>query len=151
MDDKRVAKLAKSLLAKRGTPAERIREAIDQIDLLPNLPSAWIGAHGGNKKLAGKNGKKIKQISEELREILASMPNAIVYNVYLNKKYSFDDALELVKFMERRGYKHTGFSGGGVLADLRGQPQFDGMAGPMSDGGGKVRYETFETYNQLSV
>jgi len=58
-----------------------------------------------------------------------------------------------VKAMERAGWKATGkVAEGRMLRDcLRGQPMFEGLAGPMYDGSDEaIRYESWETYDLLS-
>ena len=57
----------------------------------------------------------------------------------------------VVEAMAVRGYK---FAGGldrpGIREELRHQPKFSGVLGPMWDGDG-IRYESQEVYDQMSM
>lgn len=57
---------------------------------------------------------------------------------------------------EVRGYRHTGrFAPDHLRVELRGQPKFEGLLGPMwggdRDGVPVIRYEDQQTYDALSV
>lgn len=53
--------------------------------------------------------------------------------------------------MEIRGFEFDGFNEGcGQRAELKGQPKFKGVAGPMWDGDG-IRYEDWKSYERLSA
>jgi hypothetical protein len=149
---KRLLKLSALVKTAYDPPGERIAKAIRLIDYLPNAVAAWVEAHAGNKQLANENGKKLRRISEELGEILASMPKAMTYNVHTEKgSYSFKDPDDLIAKMKSLGFPLAGFSESTRHHPaLRGQPAFRGLHGPMYDGGA-VRYETAEIYRQMSI
>lgn len=137
------------------SPKEAIQNAISALDYLPNGVASWVESFGGNKAKADENGKKLKKLVDELASILMAMPDPVTYTVYglatNNRTFEFDNRADLIKFMESKGYKHTGDNHNKVnRAELQGQPIFKNMAGPMYDGGGKVRYETWELYEVLS-
>ncbi len=57
--------------------------------------------------------------------------------------------------IEVRGFRFTGGEGGNLREELRGQPKFDGLCGPMwggttEDGEPIIRYEDWGTYELLS-
>ncbi len=63
-------------------------------------------------------------------------------------------------FMSVRGYNEVGRKPAqvqlghkftNVREEIAGQPEFDGLAGPMYDGPGVVRYEDWATNEDLSV
>ncbi|ASY64467.1 hypothetical protein SJ05684_c30430 [Sinorhizobium sojae CCBAU 05684] len=61
------------------------------------------------------------------------------------------DAENLIPFMEIRGYAFTRLNDNQhQREELRGQPKFAGINGPMWDGDA-IRYECPEAYAQLSV
>jgi len=137
----------------RGTPAEDIGKAISLLDLLPNAVAFWVEAHAGNRELAGENTKKVRKAVALLSEVLASMPKAMNYMVVGlgGRTITFKDVDDLIKAMRDHGIRHTGYETGPHLRpELRGQPTFDKLIGPMHGGGGKVRYETGEVYDILS-
>lgn len=145
-------KYAEKMVVAYKSPKEAIQGAITDLDWLPNAVSAWVQSFDGNKLKAETNGRKLKKIVEELAQILMDMPEPVTFNIYgLNKPYSFDNRADLIKFMESKGFKHTGDNHTTTSrVELQGQPMFKNMAGPMHDGGGKVRYETWELYDMLS-
>lgn len=150
MDDSKVERIAKSLVGSDSSDA--IAKAIDLLNYLPNAASEWYRAHGGNKDLAEKNGKKIKSICDQLGEVLASMPASMKYQVYgaLDGKV-FNNAVDLIKALRSIGISYSGPSDSGSFRpELRGQPTFKELVGPMYDGGGKIRYETEEVYEMMS-
>jgi hypothetical protein len=134
------------------SPKEAVQDAINDLNYLPNGVASWVDAYGGDKAKADANGKKIRKIVEELSQVLMEMPEPVTFNVYgLDKNYSFENRKDFIKFMESKGYKHTGDNHNKAnRAELQGQPVFKNMSGPMYDGGGKVRYETWELNDALS-
>jgi hypothetical protein len=128
-----------------ATPAENIGKAIDLLNYLPNGVAAWVEAHDGNQELAEANGEQIKQLVNQLGAILASMPRSAVYNVYGvgDKTLTFSSSAELNAAMAGMGIKHVGYSSrtSRLRPELKGQPTFTSLNGPMYDGGGKIRYE----------
>jgi len=149
-------------LAAWATPAEDITKAINLLDYLPNGVSAWVEAHGGNKALASKNGTKLKQIVDELGEILMSMPASVTYTVYgldmigvrgtVPSAQVYKNRDDLIDGMKALGIRYTGISSNSsqFRAELRGQPEFDKLVGPMYDGAGKARYETGPLHERMS-
>lgn len=146
-------------LAAYSTPAEDIRQAINLLDYLPNGVSAWVEAHGGNKALASKNGAHLKKLVDELGEILTSMPASVTYVVFGldmlglhgNREF-YKDREDLIEGMKALGIRYTGISSNSsqFRAELRGQPEFDKLVGPMYDGAGKVRYESGPLHERMS-
>ena len=134
------------------SPKEAIQDAISDLDWLPNGVASWVESFGGDKAKADENGRKLKKLVDELGKILMEMPEPVTFSVYgLDKTYSFDNRAEFIKFMESKGYRYTGDNHNkSNRAELQGQPVFKNMSGPMHDGGGKVRYETWELYEVLS-
>jgi hypothetical protein len=89
-----------------------------------------------------------------LDAVLSSLPTPVIYNVYGlgSGVLSFDDASKLVAAMRSKGIRQTGVDrSGAIRRELQGQPTFDKLAGPMYDGPKKVRYETWELNERLSV
>jgi hypothetical protein len=137
----------------RGTPAEDVAEAIGLLDLLPNAVAFWVEAHAGNRELARENTKKVRQAVDLLSEVLSSMPKSMSYMVVglEGRTLNFKDADDLIDGLKAYGIRHTGYQEGRHLRpELRGQPTFDQLLGPMHGGAGKVRYETGEVYERLS-
>lgn len=61
--------------------------------------------------------------------------------------------VDLVAWMAARGFKHSGFSipGRTTRPELRNQPEFDGLCGPMWGGEDHpLRYEDWQTYEEMS-
>lgn len=149
-------------LAAYDTPAEAIRKAIDLMDYLPNGVSAWVEAHGGDKTLASKNGTRLKKIVDELGEILTSMPASVTYTVYgldmlelrgtVQPRQVYKNREDLIEGMKALGIRYTGISSNSsqFRAELRGQPEFDKLVGPMYDGAGQARYETGPLNERMS-
>jgi len=128
---------------------ESLKKALDEIEYLPNGVAAWVDGHGGNKKLAAENAKKVKQASGLLSEVIASIPASVEYMVSGIGKFMTQD--HLVKGLAQMGIKQVGFETSGRLRpELQGQPKFDKLVGPMYGGPGIVRYETPETYESMS-
>lgn len=146
--------VSRPLSESMDSPKDAIKKAIGLLDYLPNGVSQWVKAHGGDERLADKNGKTVKQVVAMLGEVLSSIPAAVTYQVVgIPGQDEFDTREELIKAMEKIGIKYTGDSaksGTPVRAELRGQPQFSKLLGPMYGGAGVVRYETQETYDRLS-
>src|SRR5215469_11470211 len=64
----------------------------------------------------------------------------------------FDTFENLVAGLEVRGYTFKELETSERLREeLRGEPKFNGLLGPMYDGPGVVRYETQQAYNILST
>lgn len=134
-------------------PVEAITQAIALLDYVPNAVASWVDAHAGNKALANVNGKKIEKIVDGLSEILMTMPKSVSYEVYgLTDTLKFKDAESLIEGLKQRGIRHTGYDtlSTSFRPEIRGQPTFDNLAGPMYGGAGKVRYETWELSDLLS-
>lgn len=146
--------VSRPLSESMDSPKDAIKKAIELLDYLPNGVSLWEKAHGGDRQLADKNGKTVKQVVDMLGDVLASMPDAMKYQVAgIPGQSDFDSRDDLIKAMAKIGIKYTGDSDKGntrVRAELRGQPQFSKLLGPMYGGAGVVRYETQETYDRLS-
>jgi len=54
--------------------------------------------------------------------------------------------------MKSKNISYVGESNNHQLRpELRNQPKFDKLVGPMYDGGGKVRYETQDVNDSLSI
>lgn len=150
----RLEKLAASIRIGYDTPSEKIKKALDQLSYLTNAVAAWVDAHNGNRGLADSNAKKVRAAEELLSEVMASMPAAVNYWVYglegvKNGPHDLDGFITMLK---GQGIKQTGYSSttGRLRPELKGQPTFDKLLGPMYDGPGKIRYETSETYDALS-
>jgi len=61
------------------------------------------------------------------------------------------DRRSLANFSTHRGWTKDGIERGAHLRkELRGEPKFKEMCGPMFDGPGVVRYESWEVYERLS-
>jgi hypothetical protein len=82
----------------------------------------------------------------------------IVYVVNHSLAQETFETEDAIADLARRGWTHTGAQGGAPLrAELRGQPKFKGLCGPMWGGntgpGGApvIRYETSEAYSSLSA
>ena len=136
-----------------SSAAEDIGKAISLLDYLPNAVAFWVEAHAGNRELAQDNTKKVREAVELLSEVLASMPKSMSYMVVGldGKTLQFKNVDDLIKEMRSRGIRQTGWQEGRHLRpELRGQPTFYELLGPMHGGGGKVRYETGEVYDTLS-
>lgn len=61
---------------------------------------------------------------------------------------------DLIAAMEVRGYEHTGFTilSGRVRSELRGQPTFEGVCGPLyGNEETPVRYEDVATFERMSA
>lgn len=131
----------------------KLTDALGLIDSLPNGVASWEAAHGGDKSLANKNAEKCKAASKLLGEILATIPGSMTYNVYgLDKNLTFKSIDELVKGLAEKGIKKipSSHDDSHLRAELRGKPKFDKLTGPMYDGAGKIRYDTWELYNSMS-
>jgi hypothetical protein len=71
----------------------------------------------------------------------------------LDKTY---DVVAFIKKMEAMGFAFVGLDPNNIRDDgtmvqrieLHNQPKFDGVCGPMYDGGG-IRYETWDVYNAM--
>jgi hypothetical protein len=132
---------------------EDLKKALAAIEYLPNGVAAFVAAHGGNKHLAEANAKKVRQAEDLLSEVLASMPAAVEYIVVgLGEGTGkFKTREDLIHSLAALGIRSKGeFAGGGVRPELRGQPLFDELVGPMYGGPGLVRYETGEVYESMS-
>lgn len=154
----RLSKLTASVKVAYNTPAEDIGEAIKLLDYLPNGVARWVEAHGGNRDLANKNGRQLKKLVQELGSILASMPESVKYMVVgipgsgPNDVIKFNSVDDMIRGLKRYDIEHVGFNRSPhVRPELRGQPTFSGLLGPMHGGGGWVRYETQDTYDALSI
>jgi hypothetical protein len=134
---------------------EDLKKAIDAIEYLPNGVAAFVAAHGGNKALAEINAKKVRKAEELLGEVLASLPAAIEYMVVGvdDKTMKFKTREELIHGLEKFGIKYRGESSmsSQFKPELRGQPEFDKIIGPMYGGPGIARYETQEVYDRNAM
>jgi len=77
----------------------------------------------------------------------------VVFNVYgLGDNKSYRSETDLVESLSKCGINVSGRSEshGPAHSRLWDKPMFDKLCGPMSDGEGAVRYETYETYEALS-
>lgn len=71
-----------------------------------------------------------------------------VDGIYIKSEFALDS---LISAMEVRGYSLCGISKArGQRAELVGQPEFKGVAGPMWGGPGVLRYETTKVYAEAS-
>lgn len=131
---------------------EKLRHALEDIDYMPNAVASWVEAHGGNRTLASSNAKKIQQAQDLLAEVLASLPAAVEYTVIGDGILKFKTREELIHGMAKFNVRHVGDtpSGGNMRPELRGQPRFDSLVGPMYGGPGLVRYESGEVNDRLS-
>lgn len=132
---------------------ESLKAAYKALDYLPNGVSFWNEAHGGNKTLADANAKKVHQCVALLGEILASLPASVEYIVYgvESRPIKTGDRAHFVKLMAQHGFRPSGeHASPHTRPELRGQPTFEGLIGPMYGGAGVVRYETPAVYEQLS-
>lgn len=148
-------------LAAYDTPAEAIKKAINLLDYLPNGVASWVEAHGGDKALASKNGTRLKKLVDELGEILNLMPGSVTYTVYgldmvgvhgVPPRQVYKNRDDFIDGMKALGIRYTGISSNSsqFRVELRGQPEFDKLVGPMYDGAGKARYETGPMYESMS-
>lgn len=148
-----VLKYAEKMIVAYKSPKQAIQEAINDLNGLPNGTASWVESFGGDKSKAEVNGKKLKKLVEELAAVLMAMPDPVTYTIYglSNHNIEFDNRADLIKFMEGKGFKHTGDNESKAnRIELQGQPKFNNMVGPMYDGGGRVRYETRELADALS-
>jgi hypothetical protein len=130
-----------------------LRQAIDNLTFMPNAVSAWEDAHGGNRALATRNAEKVRQAEALLAEVLASMPTGTRYEVFgftHGGPARFETEAELLASMEKIGITRSGTSGAPLRTELRGQPKFKGLAGPMFGGAGVVRYDSPAVHATLS-
>ncbi len=130
-----------------------LKEALDAITYMPNAVAAWREAHGGNKSLAEMNERKVRQAEDLLSEVLASLPAAVTYHVVgMDHDLKFKTKEDLIQGLARLGIKQVGETAslGGVRPELKGQPEFNKLVGPMYGGAGVVRYDTSEVAYDLS-
>lgn len=140
-----------------GMADEDLKKAVDILTWLPRGVASWVEAHGGNRDLASKNAKKVKEITAVLEGILASMPKSVTYKVVgipgsaTNNVMKFKDVDTMIRHLQKFDIRQTGYNTNTrQRPELQGQPKFDKLMGPMYDGAGTVRYETSETYDMLS-
>lgn len=133
---------------------EMLRKALDAIDYMPNAVANWMEAHAGDRALAKKNEDKVRQAQNLLGEVLASLPAAVEYMVVglAGQTMKFKTREDLIRGLEKYDIKHRGESSPSTQRrpEIRSQPEFSGLLGPMYGGPGVARYETQETYNDLS-
>ena len=74
------------------------------------------------------------------------------FTIYMrNGKRDFDGTADGFKDWAERDYTYMGLSENKHLSPkLQGLPTFKELAGPMDNGPGRVRYETWEVYNMMS-
>jgi hypothetical protein len=145
----------KTAVSRGSGPAERIRIALGEIDYMTNAVAAWVDGHAGNRDLASTNAKKVKQAEQLLGEVLASLPGSVRYTVYGLEGFDsgpYKSADDLIAALKRVGIRLHSYSSstGRLRPELKGQPQFSGLVGPMYDGPGIARYETGELYKRMS-
>ncbi len=133
---------------------EKLRKALEAIDYMPNAVANWMEAHGGNRALASANEKKVREAQQLLGEVLASLPAAVEYMVVglAGQTMKFKTREDLVRGLAKFDIKQRGESSttGPQRPELKGQPQFDQLVGPMYGGPGIARYETGEVYDRMS-
>jgi hypothetical protein len=153
LNEKQVAqeiiKLAKEISGADKTPAqEQLEKAIRTLSYIP-ISYAFADRRKGQEMK-----KRINKIVDALEDILMEIPSPVEYQavgVGGDRVKEFDDVKDLIRYLKSKGHKQTGYETGGHLRPiLQGQPKFDGLHGPMYGGPKKVRYETWEVYEQLS-
>lgn len=103
-----------------------------------------------NVKVAKELLRLAKSLVADRTVRYASGPRYIV--VGLGKVMTFNDQESLVSGLRSHGIRQTGTEESRILRPLlQGQPTFDNLLGPMYGGPNKVRYETQEAYNDLSM
>lgn len=89
------------------------------------------------------------------------MPKAIIVTLTEDPKtgardwhtFTIDEGADLIAAMEVRGYPFEGITNdaGPLREELRGQPTFKGLCGPMWGGEAHpLRYETWNAYDVMS-
>ena len=156
MDNVKIAeelvKLAKEVQA-GGDYFDNLETALKALEYVP-VEYAW--GNSGDK--VEEMRKKRKQIVDMITEMIEDYPSPVTYIVVTGMSgekgvLRFDTREDLIKGLKKDGYAQNGDSGerGGRRKTLNNQPKFSGLLGPMYDGSKKVRYETQEVYNALSV
>ena len=70
----------------------------------------------------------------------------------LNGGHKFDHLNDFINQMNKLGFKRTGINiNPAHREELQNLPKFSGLSGPMYDGPNKIRYETWEVYQALSI
>jgi hypothetical protein len=133
---------------------EKLKVALEALSYMPNAVANWMEGHGGDQALASQNAKKVRQAENLLGEVLASLPAAVEYLVVglAGQHMKFKTREDLIRGLDKFNITPSGSGGGSHLRpELRGQPSFSGLAGPMYGGPGVVRYETSEVNNSNSM
>jgi hypothetical protein len=153
MNEKRIARqiirLAREIAGADKSPAqEQLEKAISTLSYIP------IGYAFPDRKVGQMMKKRVDKIVDELEAILMAIPSPVEYMVVgvEDRTKEFDNVKDLIRYMRSKGHKQVGYETGKHLRKiLQGQPKFDGLHGPMYGGPKKVRYETWEVYERLSV
>jgi len=153
MNNKQVAqeliKLAKEITgADKPIAQVNIEKAISSLSYTP------VEYAFPDRRMGVEAKKRLDMVVKELESILQEIPTPVIYMVVGidNKTKEFDDVKDLIKYLKSKGYDQRGYETRGQLREmLQGQPMFDDLHGPVYGGPKKVRYETFEVYEHLSV
>jgi hypothetical protein len=158
MTDMKVVKelvmLAKEVAAAVPTSASMVEDSLSRaISAL-----SYLGVeYAFNNERDGQVAKgKVKQALALLEDVIDTLPTPVTYQVVgvegISSKYFFSNVAELEKALAAKGIRKVGVqSRGNLRKELIGQPTFDKLIGPMYNGPKRLRYETQETYDQMSA
>lgn len=153
MNDSRVAReldvIARDMMAGSEVVIERrLSDAIKALQYLPVEYAFHDDAKGRDAS------KKVQEALRLIEEVLNDLPVPVLYVVIgvpgING--AIDDVDDLISALAAKGIHKTGIETRTSLRkELIGQPTFDSLHGPMYGGPKKVRYETFDVSELLSL